>query len=157
MADDIKNVFISHIHEDDEGLGKLKDLLKSKGMTIRDYSVNSDNPNNAKSEDYIKSKILAPRIDASSVLVVYISPDCKDSDYVDWEIAYAESQNKRIVGVWAWGDAGCDIPKSLDDHYDAIVGWNGDRIIDAIEGRFDGYEAPDQTPRDRRPIRRHPC
>ena len=62
MADDMKNVFISHIHEDDAGLGKLKDLLKAKGLTIRDYSINADNPNNAKSEDYIKSEILAPRI-----------------------------------------------------------------------------------------------
>ena len=44
MADETKNVFISHIHEDDAGLGKLKDLLKSKGMTIRDYSIHSDNP-----------------------------------------------------------------------------------------------------------------
>jgi ribonuclease BN (tRNA processing enzyme) len=30
MADnDIRNVFISHVHEDDAGLGKLKDLLKT--------------------------------------------------------------------------------------------------------------------------------
>ena len=36
MADETKNLFISHIHEDDEGLGKLKNLLKSKGMTTRD-------------------------------------------------------------------------------------------------------------------------
>ena len=48
MADDTKNVFVSHVHEDDAGLGKLKDLLKANGMTIRDYSISSDNPNNAK-------------------------------------------------------------------------------------------------------------
>jgi hypothetical protein len=157
MADDIKNVFISHIHEDDDGLGKLKDLLKKNGMIIRDYSVNSDNPNNAKSEDYIKSQILIPRIDASSVLVVYISPDCKESDYVAWEIEYAEKQGKRIVGVWAWGEAGCDIPDALDDYYDAIVGWNGERIVDAINGKFDGYEMPDASPGTPRSIKRHPC
>ena len=74
MADETKNVFISHIHEDDDGLDKLKDLLKNKGLTIRDYSINADNPNNAKSEDYIKSEILAPRIQQSSTLVVYITP-----------------------------------------------------------------------------------
>ena len=42
-----RNTFISHIHEDDEGLGKLKSLLKDNGMTVRDYSINADNPNNA--------------------------------------------------------------------------------------------------------------
>jgi MTH538 TIR-like domain (DUF1863) len=157
MPDDIKNVFISHIHEDDEGLGKLKDLLSDNGMEIRDYSVNSDNPNNAKSEEYIKSQILAPRIAASSVLIVYITPDTKDSVYVDWEIEYAESKNKRIVGVWEWGQSGCEIPAALDKHYDAIVGWNGDLIIDAMTGDFDGYEAPDGSGRGPRPLKRHPC
>ena len=156
MANDTKNVFISHIHEDDEGLVKLKDLLKDNGMTIRDYSINSDNPNNAKSEEYIKNEILAPRIRQSSVLVVYITPDTQDSTYVDWEIEYAEGQNKRIVGVWAWGEAGCDIPETLDQHYDAIVSWNGDHIFDAINGEFDGYERPDGSPGDPRPIKRHP-
>jgi hypothetical protein len=157
MPDDIKNVFISHIHEDDEGLGKLKELLSNSGMQIRDYSINSDNPNNAHSEEYIKSEILGPRIDASSVLIVYITPDTKDSHYVDWEIEYAEGKNKRIVGVWEWGQAGCEIPRALDDHYDAIVGWNGDRIIDAITGAFDGYEAPDGSGRGPRTLNRHPC
>ena len=75
MADETKNIFISHIHEDDEGLGKLKSLLKDNGMTTRDYSINADNPNNAHSEDYIKSDILAPRIRQSSTLAVYISPE----------------------------------------------------------------------------------
>jgi hypothetical protein len=157
MAGDIKNVFISHIHEDDEGLGKLKELMKKNGMVIRDYSINSDNPNNARSEEYIKSQILAPRIDQSSVLVVYITPDCKDSDYVAWEIEYAAQHDKRIVGVWALGEAGCDVPTELDDYCDAIVGWNGDRIVDAINGEFDGYEAPDGSSGSKRSIKRHPC
>ena len=77
MANNIRNIFVSHIHEDDDGLRKLKDLLKSNGMTPRDYSINKDNPNRAHNEDYIKSQILAPRILQSSTLVVYISPDTK--------------------------------------------------------------------------------
>ena len=103
MADETKNVFISHIHEDDEGLAKLKELLKNNGLTIKDYSINAENPNNANSEEYIKSQILAPRIQQCSTLVVYITPDTKDSEYVNWEIEYAQSKDKRIVGVWAQG------------------------------------------------------
>ena len=60
MTDETKNVFVSHIHEDDPGLGKLKSLLKDNGMVVRDYSISANNPNNAHSEDYIKSEILAP-------------------------------------------------------------------------------------------------
>jgi len=63
MSNKTKNVFISHVHKDDGGLTDLKNLLKSKGMEVRDSSINSDRPNNAKSPEYIKSEILAPRID----------------------------------------------------------------------------------------------
>ena len=97
MADDTKNVFISHIHEDDAGLGKLKNLLNANGMTIRDYSISSDNPNNAHSEDYIKSQILVPRIQQCSTVVVYVSSETKDSDYVNWEIEYGHKAGKRII------------------------------------------------------------
>ena len=157
MANETRNVFISHIHEDDEGLGKLKDLLKRHGMTPRDYSINADNPNNAHDESYIKSRILAPRIRQSSTLVVYISRQTKDSRWVDWEIEYAHKHDKRIVGVWADGERGCEVPESLDKLADAVVGWTGDRIIDAIEGRIDSWENPDETPHPLRDIPRAPC
>ena len=58
-----KNVFISHIHEDDDGLPRVKDLLAKQGLTVRDSSINSDKPNNATNERYIKDSILTPRID----------------------------------------------------------------------------------------------
>lgn len=157
MTSGTKNVFISHIHEDDEGLGKLKGLLKGNGMTVRDYSINADNPNRAHSEDYIKSQILAPRIRQSGTLVVYISPETKDSEYVNWEIEYAQKEDKRIVGVWAHGENGCEIPKALDDYHDAIVGWTGNRIIDAINGKINERENPDGTRSGLRHIDRHNC
>ncbi|MCY3728170.1 MAG: TIR domain-containing protein [Nitrospira sp.] len=157
MADETKNIFISHIHEDDEGLNKLKSLLKENGMTTRDYSINADNPNNAHSEDYIKSKILSPRIQQASTLVVYISPETKDSEYVNWEIEYAHKQDKQIVGVWAHGENGCEIPEALNNYADAIVGWTGNRIIDAINGKIDGWENPDGTKCVPRDIKRYSC
>lgn len=157
MADETKNIFISHIHEDDKGLGKLKSLLKDNGMTTRDYSINADNPNKAHSEDYIKSDILAPRIRQSSTLAVYISPETKGSQWVDWEIEYAHKQDKRIVGVWAHGEAGCEVPEALNNYADAVVGWTGNRIIDAINGKIDGWENPDGTKREPRSIERYSC
>ena len=157
MAEETRNVFVSHVHEDDEGLGKLKDLLKANGMAIRDYSISSDNPNNAKAEDYIKSQILAPRIQQCSVLVVYVSPETKDSDYVNWEIEYAHSKDKRIVGVWAHGEDSCELPEALTKYADAIVGWTGNRIIDAINGKIDGWENPDGSQPSTREIKRFSC
>ena len=157
MVDDVKNVFVSHVHEDDAGLKKLKDLLSSKGMEIRDASINSGKPNEAKSPDYIKSEILAPQISWAGTFVVYITPKTKGSDWVDWEIEYAEKQGKRIVGIWAHGDNNCEVPDALNKYADAVVGWNGDRIIDAINGKINEWDNPDGTERRPLQIRRYSC
>ena len=157
MADDTRNVFISHIHEDDEGLTRIKDLTQKHGMTLRDSSITADKPNSARNPDYIKSQILAPHIKWAGVLVVYVSPDTKDSDWVDWEIEYAHRRGKRIVGVWEWGSKDCELPEALDRYGDAVVGWHGESVIDAINGDSDGWFNRDGTSRDRRPIPRHSC
>ena len=158
MPKDIRNVFVSHIHQDDAGLADLNNLLGRHGMEVRNYSITSDKENNAQSAEYIKSEILAPRINACSTLVVYITPDTKNSDWVNWEIEYAHKQDKTIVGVWEQGNAGCEIPEALEDVGDAIVGWNGENIVSAINGDYQGKENPDGTlitcPT---PITRHPC
>lgn len=158
MPKDIRNAFVSHIHEDDAGLPDLVKLLKRHGTEVRNYSITSDKENNAKSDEYIKTEILGPRINACSALVVYITPDTKSSKWVNWEIEYAKKQGKTVVGVWELGSAGCDIPEALEEVGDAIVGWNGENIIAAINGEYRGFEKPDGTP-DKRPtpITRHPC
>lgn len=153
---DIRNVFISHVHEDDDGLAKLKDLLSSKGVDVRDYSVHTGKFNDAESPDYIKSEILGPLIKQAGVFICYVSPRTKDSDWVNWEIEYAEKQGKRIVGVWQYGDKNCELPRALKEYADAMVGWNGDSIIDAIDGK-DVWEMPDGGACDPVPLKRHPC
>lgn len=157
MAKLTKNVFISHIHEDDHGLDKLKDILAKNGMEIRDSSINSSNPNKAKSEDYIKSEILAPQIQWAGTLVVYVSPQTKNSEWVNWEIEYAAQQGKRIVGVWEQGSQDCELPEALIEYGDAMVGWNGNSIIDAIISEKDRWEKPDGSPPAAVPLKRHPC
>jgi ribonuclease BN (tRNA processing enzyme) len=79
---DTANVFISHIHEDDEHLARIKKLLAARGFNIRDASINTAKPNKAKDEGYIKYDILAPRIRWAGVVVVLVSPETKTSAYV---------------------------------------------------------------------------
>ena len=157
MREQIRNVFISHIHEDDDGIGQVKSLAGRHGMIVRNGSVTSDRPNSAKAENYIKYQILAPRIDWASVLVVYISPETRHSWWVNWEIEYAHRQGKRIVGVWAHGARDCELPQALEDYADAIVGWNGESIIDAINGESDEWHQQDGSEQEYRVIRRHSC
>lgn len=157
MPNETKNVFISHIHSDDPGLSDLKNLLAKKGMNARDYSITSDKENNAKSPDYIKSGILAPQINKCSTMVVYISPETKNSDWVNWEIEHANQKDKTIVGVWEYGSKGCEIPDALKKYGDAIVGWDGNKIIDAINGDYKNFDNPDGQPSGSPPIKHHPC
>jgi virulence-associated protein VapD len=152
-----KNVFISHVHEDDKLLQDLKDLLARNGYEIRDGSIDSSKPNEAKSEEYIKSQILAPRIEWAATAIVLISPRTHESEYVEWEVEYANKKDKRIVGVWVQGGQDSDVPKSLDDYADAVVGWRADRVMDAITGRINNWYGPDGPERPPREINRYDC
>ena len=149
---DKKNIFISHVHEDDELLPKLKDLVSRNGMEVRDGSINSDKPNKAQNEDYIKREILAPRIQWASTLVVLITHDTADSWWVNWEIEHAVEKEKNVVGVFAQGATDADIPEALLKCGDAaIVGWQGERVVDAINGKIsDCWDNP-QTGEPREP------
>lgn len=157
MTSERKHVFISHVHEDDHRLAPLKDLLSNSGMEVRDGSIHSEKPNNAKNPDYIKSAILAPRIGWASVFVVLITPETRNSEWVTWEIECAERMGKRIVGVWDHGEAQCDMPPALDRYADAIVGWQGERVKAAIEGKINNREAPDGSLVGARTVPRYSC
>ena len=157
MSGEIKNVFISHIHGDDEGIPRLKNLVAQHGMNCRDGSITTGKFNRASNEEYIKYSILKPRIEWASVLVVYISPETKNSDWVNWEIECAHREGKRIVGVWEWGAKDCELPEALKRYGDAVVGWNGESIIDAINGESDDSHSQDGQKPGYRPIPRHSC
>ena len=140
---DRKNVFISHLHEDDELIPKLKQLVENAGMEVRDYSITDDKPNHAHDPDYIKNGILAPQIDLCSTLVVLMTNDTSESDYVNWEIKYAVEHDKRIVGVFAQNCTDADIPEELQRYGDAaIVGWQGERVVNAINGEISDWDDP---------------
>lgn len=152
-----KNIFVSHVHEDDKLLQSLKDLLTRNGYEIRDGSIDSSKPNEAKNPDYIKTQILTPRIEWASTMLVLISPQTHTSQWVEWEIEHANQKDKRIVGVWAQGGQDSDVPANLDKYADAVVGWQADRVMDAITGKINNWFTPDGRERSPRPIDRYNC
>lgn len=143
---DKKNVFISHVHEDDELVPRLKEMMAKAGMEVRDGSITSDKPNEGQNEEYIKREILEPRIQWASTLVVLITHDTAQSWWVNWEIKRAVELGKNVVGVYAQGATNADIPEELQKCGDAaIVGWQGDRVVDAINGKIHDWDSPDST------------
>ena len=143
---DTKNVFVSHYHEDEENIKKLKDLL-SDDYCIKNFSVTTDKYNEAENEEYIKYEYLKPLINQSSTLICLIGPETHDSEWVDWEIREAEKLGKQIIGVYIQGAKDSDVPLALEEFADAIVGWNTDNIKKALGGESSFVNA-DGTPRE---------
>lgn len=156
MADKITNVFISHVHEDDSEVQGLKNLLSGKGYDVKDSSIDSSKPNDASNPDYIKNEILAPGINWAGAVVVLISPNTHKSEWVNWEIDYAHKKEKRIIGVWCQGAKDSDLPEMFEKFGDDLVGWQGDKIIDALNGDSH-WEAPEGTPRPPQNTPRYSC
>lgn len=153
---DKHNIFISHRHEDDALVGDLKKMLAGSGAEIRDSSITNDTPNNAKSPDYIR-QLLADQIRWAGKIIVIISPDTKNHEWVDWEIEYARKfSDKRIVGVWAPGTTHGDLPEPLEDFANALVNWDAQAIIAALDGK-DNWTDPSGTPAPVKSIPRASC
>lgn len=157
MPEKQTNIFVSHIHENDAKLPELINLLSRKGMKARNYSITADKPNNAKNEEYIK-RILSRHIKPCKTLVVYITPQTRESKWVNWEIEHAARLGKRIVGIWAYGAAGCQLPEALKKYHHALVGWNGGNMVRAIDGRLNrSYNYEGQPMPQRKDIKYRGC
>jgi len=137
-----KNLFVSHVHEDDHLLQDLKDMFVRNGYDVRDGSIDSSKPNDANNEEYIKYQILAPRISWAGTMVVLISPKTHESPWVNWEIEYAAKENKRIIGVWVPGGQDSDIPESFHQYGEALVAWSPDGVMNAVVGQINNWNSP---------------
>lgn len=142
-----KNVFISHHSKDEEHINKLKELLSPKGYNIKNSSIESSKDDGARKSENVIKRLLRMRIHWAGTFVCLIGTQTHTREWVDWEIDQANKKGKRIVGVFTHGASNSDVPENLEKYRDALVGWNSDKIIDAIEGRINSSENPDGTPR----------
>src|SRR5690606_20094107 len=117
-----------HHGKDDEYVSKFKDLLAKNGYEIRNSSIDSTKPNQANNEEYIKS-ILRPRIEWASTVVVLIGRETAGREWVNWEVEYAEKEEKRIVAVYLPGAAEADLPDSVEAYADYILSWHAKDIV----------------------------
>lgn len=133
------NVFVSHFHEDEEGIKNMKALIGDT-LTIKNSSVTSDKFNRAQNPEYIK-RLLRLRIQWASKVIVLIGPNTHNSEWVDYEINAAHKKGKSIIGVYLRGAKDSDVPDSLNDYADAIVGWSNESIVGALSGGRDFVNA----------------
>jgi len=147
-----RHVFISHHHADDAAVDKLTSLLSRHGYDIRNSSIRAKPANQQRLEQglvprKVIERLLRRKISWASKVVVLIGKETHSREWVDWEIQEANKQGKRIIGVYERGGTESDVPASLEKYASAIVGWDSNRIIDAIDGTDNPFENPDSTPR----------
>ncbi|MDD2635506.1 MAG: TIR domain-containing protein [Bacteroidales bacterium] len=152
--DKSKNVFISHFNQDEENIGKMKNLLSGKGYTIKNSSIDSTKPNQATHPEYIK-RLLRMRIHWAGTFICLIGPKSHTRPWIDWEIEQANKKGKRIIGVYINGASDSDVPDAFDKFGNALVGWTADRIIGAIEGTINNWESSSGEPRAPRWSQQH--
>ncbi|MBC6995878.1 TIR domain-containing protein [Neolewinella lacunae] len=147
MSKKSSNVFISHHSKDDMHIGKMRELLARGGYSIKNSSVDSSRWNRATDEGYIR-RLLRMRINWSGTCIVLLSDTTHSREWVNWEIETANRLGKRIIGVHCLGSTGCELPEALKKYGNAIVGWQSDRIIGAINGTINNFEEPDGSSSD---------
>lgn len=126
------NLFVSHKGEDESKIDAFKKLMERKGYDFRDSSIRESEPNKANNKEYIKKQYLKPAIDWAGTVVVLIGNNTHKSDWVNWEIEYAQQCQKKIIGVYIQGEKDSELPEALKDYAESCVGWNAEKIDEVI-------------------------
>lgn len=150
-----RHVFISHHHADDARVSGLTDMLRSNGYEIRNSSIRAKPANQRRLDegrvnDSAIRRLLRMKMNWSSTVVVLIGKQTHARPWVDWEIRKAQQLGKRIVGVFERGGTENDVPDAFNRYGDALVAWNSESIIGAIEGTCSPFERPGGGERDAR-------
>jgi len=148
-----RHVFVSHHHADDAEVTNLTDLLKARGHDIRNSSIrakraNQDRLDRGLVRPEVIRRILRMKISWAGTVVVLVGKETHARPWVNWEIEEANRQGKRIVGIYERGGTENDKPSALDRYASAIVGWNSNSIIQAIDGTANPFERPDGSVRE---------
>ena len=128
-------------------------MLARNGYEIRNSSIRAKPANQRRLEegrvsDRVIKRLLRMKMAWASTVVVLIGKETHNRPWVDWEINLAKELGKRIVGVYERGGTENDKPAAFEKYGDALVAWNSDSVIDAIEGRCDPFEKPAGGERD---------
>lgn len=150
---DRRHVFISHHHADDDKVDQLTELLNRAGSDVRNSSVRMKPANQRRVEegrvsDETIRRLLRMKISWATTVVVLVGKETHTRPWVDWEIAQAAKQGKRIVGLFAYGGTDSQKPAALERYGSAVVAWNTDSIVDAIEGKSNEFQNSDGSTRD---------
>ena len=121
-----RNVFVSFEMGDEAQVRLLAYQARSDKFkfTFRDYSVKDPFDEKWKSQVREKMRLV-------SAVIVAIGEKTHESTPVDWEIKEAYKQDKKVVGVRIYRDAGHRVPPAVRPGTE-IINWNAEDIASAL-------------------------
>ena len=124
------DVFISHAWTYNSDYYRLVEMLdKAPNFKWRNYSVPEHDPLKPKSKKDLK-EALKRQIRPANIIIILAGMYATHSDWIEFEIDYAEELKKPMIGVKPRGQQ--RIPKVVQDAVKEMVGWNTSSIVRAI-------------------------
>ena len=124
-------IFISHAWSYNTDYYQLVDRLdETRNFLYANYSVPEHDPVDAYNNTKLKEE-LRQQIRPVEVVIILGGMYVAYSDWIQFEIDFAEYLGKPILGVKPWGAT--KMPKAVQDAADEIVGWDAPTIVSAIQ------------------------
>jgi len=126
----IYDLFISHAWDYSEAYNRLVSFLDSApNFTYRNYSRPKERPliGNS-SKDFCN--MLSRQINPVNIVIILSGMYAHHSDWIQWEINYAKSMRKPIIGIVPWAQE--RTPLKVQEAVTEMVAWNATSIIQAI-------------------------
>jgi len=121
-------LFISHAWDYNDEYYRMIDMLnQAANFKYANYSVPEHNP--VDPQEKLK-EALKRQIRPVEVVLILSGMYVDYSKWIQFEMDFAESLVKPIIGVKPWGQQ--RIPVELQDTAVEMVGWNTSSIVDAI-------------------------
>ena len=123
-------IFVSHAWTHNDDYYRLIEFLDdAPNFIYANYSVPEHDPVDANNNTKLKEE-LRQQIRPVEVVIILGGMYVAYSDWIQFEIDFAEYLDKPILGIKPWG--ALKMPKAVQDAADEIVGWNTSTIVSAI-------------------------
>lgn len=123
-------LFISHAWSYHDDYTRLIQLLdNSSNFSYSNYSVPKDEKYDRMTTSQLKEE-LKDQIRPVNCFVALAGVYMSHSDWIQFELDYADSIGKPIIGIKPWGNT--NVSSAVSDVAKEIVGWNTDSIVAAI-------------------------
>ncbi len=127
------DIFISHAWSYNDEYYRLVDMLNAApNFKWRNYSVPEHDPADANSDRKLR-EALKRQMRPVNVVLILSGMYAVHSDWIEFEVEFADSLGKPMVGIKPWGQE--RVPRYVADAVEEMVGWNTSSIVSAIRRR----------------------